>query len=112
MVRAVLKTRGEENIMRRKYSLILCCLGFVFTTQVDAGESNSDEENLETARKLFHIGTTRFQEARYVEAAEAFREAYELKPNWKLLYNLAQSEAASKRQAALAAAGRQESGHR
>ena len=38
-----------------------------------------------------------FTGERYEEAAQAFRKAYELKPSWKLFFNIGQSEAAAKR---------------
>ncbi len=42
-------------------------------------------------------GIEAFEKERYVEAAEAFEEAYKLNKTWKLLYNIGQSNAAAKR---------------
>lgn len=49
------------------------------------------------ARAAYERGMTAFDGERYVEAADAFRAAYALKPSWKILFNLGQSEAAAKR---------------
>lgn len=49
------------------------------------------------AVKAFDAGTKYFEEKKFLPAAESFRTAYQLRPNWKLLYNIAQSEAAAKR---------------
>ncbi len=42
-------------------------------------------------------GVAAFTGERYEEAADAFRKAHELKPSWKLFFNIGQSEAAAKR---------------
>ncbi len=57
-----------------------------------AGESPADQ-----ALEKFKSGTKLFNAGSYVEAADQFRGAYELKPSYKILYNLAQSETAAKR---------------
>jgi tetratricopeptide (TPR) repeat protein len=49
------------------------------------------------AREKYEQGLATFDAGQYIEAATAFREAYALKPSWKILYNLGQSEAAAKR---------------
>ena len=49
------------------------------------------------ARRAFREGKEQFTTGKFVEAAQSFRLAYELKPNWKLLYNIGQSEVAAKR---------------
>ena len=48
------------------------------------------------AKAAFEQGKAAFGEDKFVEAAVAFRRAHELRPNWRLLYNIAQSEAAAK----------------
>jgi len=54
-------------------------------------------DDMEKAKAAFERGTSLFHDGKYEEAALAFREANELRPNWKLLYNVGQSEAAAKR---------------
>ncbi len=74
---------------------LVCIWTFMsaFVTESQAG----DKKDLDNARPLFKQGTVYFKKAAYSEAAESFRAAYKTKPNWKILYNLAQSEAAAKR---------------
>jgi hypothetical protein len=54
------------------------------------------EEGKDAALTCFEDAKTLFKDAKYKEAADKFREAYTLKPSWKLLYNIGQSEAAAK----------------
>ncbi len=49
------------------------------------------------AKAAFEEGKRHFHAEEFEEAADAFRKAHELKPNWKLLFNIGQSEAAAKR---------------
>lgn len=79
--------------MRRSVWLALC-LVCVFTLQVQA---SGKKKNLDNARSLFREGAAFFKKNEYSKAAESFRAAYKMKPNWKILYNIAQSEAAAKR---------------
>ncbi|MCP4680369.1 MAG: hypothetical protein GY854_33770 [Deltaproteobacteria bacterium] len=51
----------------------------------------------EDAKQAYRRGVAAFNEAKYGEAAEAFSEAYRLKPSWKILYNVGQSNAATAR---------------
>ena len=57
----------------------------------------SQDKNDEQAKAMFKEGSQRFKAEAYGDAAKMFRGAYELKPSYKILYNLAQSEAAAKR---------------
>ncbi len=49
------------------------------------------------AKAAFEEGKELFKAGKFAEAASAFRNANKLKPNWKILYNIGQSEAAAKR---------------
>jgi len=49
------------------------------------------------AKAAFEDGKALFESGKFVEAADAFRRANELNPNWKIYYNIGQSEAAAKR---------------
>lgn len=49
------------------------------------------------AANAFDKGVILYKQGKFVEASDAFREAYRLRPSWRLLYNLGQSEAAAKR---------------
>ena len=54
-------------------------------------------ENKDLAKSAFVKGTEYFSQEKYIEAAKQFWVAYEIKRTWKLLYNIAQSEAAAKK---------------
>ncbi len=58
-----------------------------------AAEDTTDAE----AKQVYQQGVDAFEEGRFDEAARAFRRANELRPSWKLLYNMGQSEAAARR---------------
>ena len=55
------------------------------------------EDRTEEAKALFRSGVASFKAGSYIEAANAFRKANEIKPNWSLLFNIAQCETAAKR---------------
>jgi hypothetical protein len=58
-----------------------------------AAAADADTE----AKQVYQQGVEAFEDGRFDDAAQAFRRAYELKPSWKLLYNMGQSEAAARR---------------
>lgn len=62
-----------------------------------AGPEPGDTDEEKRAVALFEEGKRKFHEGSYSEAANAFRRANALRPNWKLLYNIGQSEAAARR---------------
>jgi tetratricopeptide (TPR) repeat protein len=68
----------------------------VATVVLLGSESQAAPGEEDPARTAFREGTVHFEAGRYGEAAGEFRKAYELKPSWKLLYNIGQSEAASR----------------
>lgn len=51
----------------------------------------------EKAKASFARGNTLFFAEKYAAAADAFRNAYRIKPSWKIQYNIAQSESAARR---------------
>jgi hypothetical protein len=59
----------------------------------DASQTTAAEKE---ARNAFHQGTAHFRNEEYDQAAAAFRRSYQLNPAWKILYNIAPSEAAAK----------------
>jgi tetratricopeptide (TPR) repeat protein len=65
---------------------LLCVIG----QQAGAEDAVRAEAAFEEGKRLYH-------DESFEAAAAAFRKAYELRPNWKILYNIGQSEAASKR---------------
>ncbi len=73
--------------MLRVLALALLFAGLGATTalaQEDEGSAAMDEE----ARLVFQAGTVAFEDARYEEALERFRTAYELSGRTQLLYNI------------------------
>lgn len=48
------------------------------------------------AKQHFETGLAHFQQGKFKEAAKMFRKANEQRPNWRIMYNLGQSETASK----------------
>ena len=77
----------------QKGSWLVFCLICSFSIHAHAEK----KRDLNDARSQFKKGTIHFKNEEYAEAADAFRDAYKLRPNWKVLYNIAQSEAAAKR---------------
>ena len=71
------------------YSFVLCCLITLISSNAVC---NSDDDALVAYREA----KTLFEEEAYNEAADKFREAYRLKPSWKILFNIGQCEAAAK----------------
>ncbi|MCP4677283.1 MAG: tetratricopeptide repeat protein [Deltaproteobacteria bacterium] len=57
-----------------------------------AEDTSANEE----AKAAFNEGLELFRAEKYIDAALSFRRAYKIKPNWKILYNVGQSYAASK----------------
>jgi len=71
--------------------LILTVLGAVVLW---LGSSLAEEDKNKAAKDLFDSGVQMFQAGQYQVAAESFREAYKLRPSWKILYNIGQAETA------------------
>jgi tetratricopeptide (TPR) repeat protein len=59
--------------------------------QATPGFAEGDE-----AKAAFENGKALFKQEKFDDAARAFREAYRIKPTWKLHYNIGQCEAAQK----------------
>jgi len=77
-------TRGTRHAVPLALALLLAVpLG----TDAHAAAAASDRA---AARKHFERGTRLYQEARFEEAAAAFEEAYRLRPNGVVHYNLGQ----------------------
>ena len=55
------------------------------------------DDALVTATTYFEEGVALFNQGEFLEAGNKFRQANQMKFNWKLLYNIAQCEAAAKR---------------
>ena len=87
-----MKTKGEGDVFR--HTLICGALAFMVIVHVSPA---SHAEKLNEAISCFKEGNSLFKQKQYKLASMKFREAYELKPSWKLFFNIGQSEAAAKR---------------
>jgi hypothetical protein len=74
-----------------KLSLVFA-VSFQLVSGLALAEGNDKE-----AKASFKNGTKAFEAKQYIEAANYFRVAYELKPAWKIWFNIGQAEAAGKR---------------
>jgi hypothetical protein len=71
----------------------LFTVSFVLSICSSALLENTDKQ----ARKELKQAKKLFKKREFAEAASAFRRANEIKPSWKILFNIGQSEAAAKR---------------
>ena len=74
-------------------SIVLLVFGVLSLFASPLGAQTTEEK----AKAAFDEGTKYYKAENYLSAVEAFRRAYKLRPNWKLLYNIAQSEASANR---------------
>ncbi|MBN2804572.1 MAG: hypothetical protein JXR91_15875 [Deltaproteobacteria bacterium] len=77
----------------RKFLFQLIGVCIFFSSAVVSAQYEDDD----FAKSAFIEGTKLFSEGKFNDASIAFKAAYNLKKTWKLLYNIAQAEAASKR---------------
>ena len=78
----------------KKHIFVCCALAGVATAVLASDRVAADEG---TAKQAYTDGVELFDRGEYAQAADKFREAYRLKPTWKVLYNVGQSEAAASR---------------
>ena len=79
--------------MYMKTASLLVLLGF---TLLNAAICEAADEDERKAREAFQRGAEFYGQAQYAKAAEAFREAYRLRPSWRLFFNIGQCSAAAK----------------
>ena len=77
-------------------SLKTICLILLATTILAAAPAMSQEDNTSEARALFSQAMDAYSANDFRGSAQLFRKAYELKPSWKIHYNIGQAEAAAK----------------
>ena len=80
--------------MVRFFVLTICFSALVFSSM--AGADSTDEE----AKIQFEQGVELYNDDDFEQAAIAFERAYELKPSYKILFNIAQTENERKHYAA------------
>jgi hypothetical protein len=57
-----------------------------------AGIAAADDTGTDEARRLFDAALAHVEAGEFAQAATAFRAAYLIKPNWRVLYNIAEAE--------------------
>ncbi|MFO8074202.1 MAG: tetratricopeptide repeat protein [Polyangia bacterium] len=72
----------------RFFAAVLSLTAACCWVAVCAAQTQSDRK----AKMQFEQGIELYNQGRYEQAAVAFETAYELKPSWKILFNLAQAE--------------------
>ncbi|MBN2525461.1 MAG: hypothetical protein JXR76_03640 [Deltaproteobacteria bacterium] len=87
-------------MLMRGYVIYLCFLVITFgavSTRAQGIPEDASEVKKTHAKMAFDEGRELFTGEKYLEAAEAFRRAYDISPTWRLLFNIAQAETAAKR---------------
>lgn len=91
--------KNQESSKRVLWRTLLCVFSIGLMASVMAlpapVHANSAKEKAK-AKAAFRKGIKLYDAENYVEASKVFREAYENSPHWKLFYNIAQCEAASR----------------
>jgi hypothetical protein len=80
----------KEKVMKIALNIYTVIILNIYFTQGFASDTSSE------ATKRFEEGKSYFKQGKYRDASASFRAAYELKPSWKLFYNIAQSDAAAR----------------
>jgi hypothetical protein len=73
--------------------LVITVVAGLMASAAQAAAEDVDKE----AKAAYQQGVADFGAGRFDAAATAFRKAFDLKPSWKIRYNIGQSEAAAKR---------------
>jgi hypothetical protein len=87
------KTKNEKIMKKPSVSPIIALTAALAVSQM----TFVAVANEEAAKEAYKDGVALFDQRDFTGAAAKFRQAYDLKPAWKVLYNVGQSEAAAKR---------------
>lgn len=79
----------------RKWQVAAAVILFISGAQLSPSTASCD--NTEEAKSAYAKGTELFKGEDYAQAAESFRLANRLNPNWKIFYNIGQCEVLAKR---------------
>jgi len=77
--------------MKRNVSTIIAGLLFILTSSAMAAGPADSANATEKARASFHHGVQLYGEGSFEAALAEFRKAYQITPNYRLLYNIAQT---------------------
>jgi uncharacterized glyoxalase superfamily protein PhnB len=87
---------STNDTFKSKCGVSVFILPFILSLSVFISEPLIAQTDDELASAAFKEGKDLFANSRFEEAAAAFKKANALKPSWKLYFNIAQCEAASK----------------
>jgi len=73
---------------------VFLCVFLAVSLHASTSPAHAGDDNNKTAKDLFNNGIRMYRAGQYQVAAESFREAYRLRPSWKILFNIGQVEAA------------------
>jgi len=79
------------NVLKKVSVILFIATTFLYGTSTNAQDGNAE------AREAYMIARDLFEAGEYSAASLEFRRAYSMMPSWKILYNIGQCEAASKR---------------
>lgn len=77
--------------MKRNASTLVAVLLFVLSASATAASPADNSNATEKARASFHHAVQLYNEGSFEAALAEFRKAYDLTPNYRLLYNIAQT---------------------
>ncbi len=81
---------GERKTLRAGTRLVAAWLALA--PALCGAAAAAQDRDVEEARKQFDIGLDLLEEERWEQAATAFRTAYALEPNYRVLFNIAEAE--------------------
>jgi hypothetical protein len=82
---------ANQSFKEQKLKRFLIFIAVLATVALHVGSAVADE-NDEEARAQYERGKELYEADKFTEAAIAFQRAYELKPSFKILYNIGQVE--------------------
>ena len=77
--------------MKRNFSTLAAGLLFLLTSSAMAARPADTSNPTDKARASFHHGVQLYNEGSFEAALAEFRRAYQISPNYRLLYNIAQT---------------------
>lgn len=75
--------------MNHMHFFMACVLGIGISVATNIGRANTGDEK---ARQAFALGTKAYGDLEFAEALLHFKNAYKLRPTYKILYNIAQTQ--------------------
>src|SRR5450631_2422239 len=85
------RRNGSIRPMKRNVSILAAGLSFLLASSALAAGPADASNATERARANFHHGVKLYNEGSFEAALAEFRRAYQISPNYRLLYNIAQA---------------------